>query len=104
MSVVVDIAGTQFNVDKSSVLNVPLLKGEPGDIVEFDKILLSESNGNVVVGAPLLSGLVKAKILEHGKDEKIWVFHKKRRKGHRKLNGHRQKYTQIEVTDIVVNN
>ncbi len=104
MSVVVDIAGTQFNVDRSTVLNVPLLQGEPGDTVEFNKILLSESDGNTVVGTPLLDGLVKAKIIEHGKDEKIWVFHKKRRKGHRKLNGHRQKYTQIEITDIVVNN
>lgn len=104
MSVVVDIAGTQFSVETKSVLNVPLLQGEPGDIVEFSKILLSESNGNTVIGAPLLDGLVKAKIIEHGKDDKIWVFHKKRRKGHRKLNGHRQKYTQIEITDIVVNN
>lgn len=104
MSVVVDIAGTQFSVDKSTVLNVPLLQGEPGDMVEFNKILLSESDGNTIVGTPLLDGLVKARIIDHGKDEKIWVFHKKRRKGHRKLNGHRQKYTQIEITDIVVNN
>ncbi len=104
MSVVVDIAGTQFSVDKNSVLNVPLIKGEPGDTLEFSNILLSESDGNVVVGTPNLNGSVKAKIIEHGKDDKIWVFHKKRRKGHRKLNGHRQKYTQIEITDIVVNN
>lgn len=104
MSVVVDIAGTQFSVDTNSVLNVPLLQGEPGDTVEFNKILLSETDGNTVIGTPLLDGLVKARIIEHGKDSKIWVFHKKRRKGHRKLNGHRQKYTQIEITDVVVNN
>lgn len=100
MSVVVEIAGTQFNVDKDTKINVPLLAGNPGDIVEFDKILLSNSDGNTVIGTPFLNGVVKAKIVEHGKDEKIWVFHKKRRKGHRKLNGHRQQYTQIEVTDI----
>ncbi len=104
MSAVVDIAGTQIKVEKSSILNVPLLAGNPGDTVEFDKILLTEDNGNTTIGAPYLSGKVTAKIIEHGKDDKILVFHKKRRKGFRKLNGHRQRYTQIEVTEISINN
>jgi large subunit ribosomal protein L21 len=104
MSVVVDFAGSQIKVDKNSIVNIPLQKGEPGDIIEFDKILLIDENDDVKVGNPYLNGSIKAKIIEHGRDEKILVFHKKRRKGYRKLNGHRQKYTQVEITEISVNN
>ena len=81
-------------------LNVPRLAGEPGDKVEFPNILLTDENGNVSVGSPYLSGTVSAKIIEHGRDEKVLVFHKKRRKGYRKLNGYRSKFTRIEITGI----
>lgn len=104
MNAVVEIAGQQFDVTANQKLFVPKLEGKPGDSVTFDNILLVEDGGNTNVGAPYLSGNVEAKIMEHVRDEKILIFHKKRRKGHRKLNGHRQHFTQIEITNININN
>ncbi len=104
MLAVVEIAGTQFEVEKDSIYNVPLLEGNPGDTVEFSNILLTENNGQTTIGTPYISGNVAAKIISHGKGDKVLVFHKKRRKGHRKLNGHRQHFTQIEITNINLNN
>lgn len=100
MNIVVEIAGGQMEVTKGDTYNVPLLNGNPGDEVTFDKILLTTEGDNITIGTPYLTGSVKATIVEHGRDKKILIFHKKRRKGHRKLNGHRQSYTQITITDI----
>ncbi len=100
MSVVVEISGTQYEVKNGDELNVPKLAGNPGDKLEFDKILLSGEGSDVKIGTPYVDGSVKAEIVEHGKDKKVLVFHKKRRKGYRKLNGHRQQYTQIRITDV----
>jgi large subunit ribosomal protein L21 len=100
MLAVVEIAGQQFEVQNEGVVNVPLLQGEPGDVVEFKNILLTKDEDSIDVGSPYLKGTVMAKILSHGKDPTVLVFHKRRRKGTRKLNGHRQKYTQIVVTGI----
>lgn len=100
MTAVVEIAGVQFTVHHNDMLNVPLLSGEPGDKVNFDNILLIEEDGTTQVGTPYIKGSVEATILEHGKGDKVLVFHKHRRKGYRKLNGHRAKYTQIEINNI----
>ncbi|MCX6153930.1 MAG: 50S ribosomal protein L21 [Candidatus Kapabacteria bacterium] len=100
MFAVVEIAGMQFEVEPKEVLNVPRLAGEPGDGVSFNNILLVDDNGILKTGTPYIEGSISAKILEHGKDETVLVFHKKRRKGHRKLNGHRQKYTRIEIGEF----
>ncbi|MBQ6268546.1 MAG: 50S ribosomal protein L21 [Bacteroidetes bacterium] len=101
MLALVEIAGQQIEVEKNTVLNVPHLNGEPGSEVKFENnILLTEDGGNINVGNPIISGSVTAKILEHGKDEKVLVFHKKRRKGYRKLNGYRSQFTRIEITGI----
>jgi large subunit ribosomal protein L21 len=102
MFAVVEIAGIQFEVEQNKVVKVPLLKGNPGDVVEFTNILLSSADGTQTIGTPYIEGTVAAKILEHGQGEKVLVFHKKRRKGHRKLNGHRQDFTNIEVTEITL--
>lgn len=104
MLAVVEIAGQQLEVEKNSKYIVPLLQGEPGDMVEFDRILTTTDDNGTQVGTPVLDGKVQAKIVEHGKGDKILVFHKKRRKGYRKLNGHKTKFTEIEITDINVNN
>lgn len=104
MLAVVEIAGTQFEVEKNSTYNVPLLEGNPGDTVEFSNILFCENDGSATIGTPYLNGNVTAKIIEHGKGDKILVFHKKRRKGYRKLNGHRTHFTQIEIINISINN
>jgi len=100
MHAVVEIAGVQFEVTKSQMLNVPLLEANIGENITFNNILLTKDGNDVQVGTPYLSGSVTAQVIEHGKDKTVLVFHKKRRKGYRKLNGHRQKYTQIEITDI----
>ena len=100
MYAVVEIGGIQIEAQKNATIRVPLLKGNPGDSVEFSNILIGGEEGKEQVGTPYIEGSVSAKILSHGKDEKILVFHKKRRKGHRKLNGHRQHFTNIEITDI----
>lgn len=100
MLALVDIAGVQFEVQPADIVKVPKLHGEIGDAVQFTEILLCKDENNTVVGTPKIAGTVSAKILEHGKDAKVIVFKKKRRKGYRKLNGHRQQFTKIEITDI----
>ena len=100
MYAVVEISGTQFEIEPDMKLRVPLLNGNPGDEVEFGNILLAKDGGETMVGTPYIDGNVKAKILDHGKDKKVIVFKKKRRKGYRVLKGHRQNFTTIEITDI----
>lgn len=100
MYVVVEIAGSQFEVEQNDIIKVPLLNGEPGDSLEFGNILMTGDDNGQDVGSPYIEGSVAAKIIEHGKDDKVLIFHKKRRKGYRKLNGHRQRYTKIEITDV----
>jgi large subunit ribosomal protein L21 len=100
MNAIVEIAGQQFNVAPQIKLNVPRLNGNPGDKLTFDKILLFNDDNKTNVGIPNVSGSVKATIIEHGKSKKILVFHKKRRKGYRKLNGHRSVFTRIQIDSI----
>ncbi len=101
MYAVVEIAGKQFKVAPSEKLKVPRLKAEVGQEVKFDKVLLVSDNGSVKVGNPTVEGMkVEAKVLNHGKDEKVIVFKKKRRKGYRVKRGHRQGYTEIEITSV----
>jgi large subunit ribosomal protein L21 len=91
MYAVVEIAGQQFAVAPKQTLTVPLLDKSVGETVEFSNILLASDGGKVSV---------KATVDAHGKGEKVLVFHKKRRKGYQKLNGHRQQYTTITINDI----
>ncbi|MBN1448808.1 MAG: 50S ribosomal protein L21 [Bacteroidetes bacterium] len=101
MYAIVNISGKQFKVTESQQLYVPLLESEIGSTVEFDEVMLYSDDAGVVVGTPSIdSATVTAKVLEHMKDDKVLVFKKKRRKGYRKLNGHRQQYTRIEIDSI----
>lgn len=101
MYAILDIAGQQFKVQKDQYLYVNKLTGDAGAALNFDKILLIGDGANVTVGAPLVSGAsVSARIVEHVKGDKIIVFKKKRRKGYKKSNGHRQQYTKILVEGI----
>ena len=101
MYAIVNISGKQFKVTESQQLYVPLLETEVGSTVEFDDVMLYSDDSGVVVGTPSIdSATVTAKVLEHMKDEKVLVFKKKRRKGYRKLNGHRQQFTRIEIDSI----
>ena len=102
MYVIVEIAGQQFKAEKGRKLYVHRLAGEENSSMSFDKVLLVDNDGQVKVGAPVVEGAsVKAKILKHLKDDKVIVFKKRRRKGYRVKNGHRQCLTQILVEDII---
>ena len=76
---------------------------ENGSTVEFEKVLLVDKDGNVTVGAPTVEGakVVCQVVSNLVKGDKVLVFHKKRRKGHRKLNGHRQQFTELTITEVV---
>ena len=96
MYAIVEIAGKQFRVEKDAKLYVPRLKDEVGADITFDRVLLTSGDGGVSVGAPTVEGAsVAATVLAHVKGDKIIVFKKKRRKGYKVKNGHRQPYTQI---------
>jgi len=101
MYAIVEIAGQQFKVEKDQQLFVHRLEGDEGTKVSFDNVLLIDNKGKVNVGAPVITGAnVSAKILEHLKDDKVIVFKKKRRKGYKVKNGHRQYLTKIQIESI----
>jgi len=101
MFAVVQIAGQQFKVEKDQTLYVHRLQQEEGASIELDEVLLVNNNGNVKIGTPTVAGAkVTAKVINHLKGDKVLVFKKKRRKGYRKLNGHRQYLTKIVINAI----
>ncbi|MEN9322598.1 MAG: hypothetical protein RL699_378 [Bacteroidota bacterium] len=101
MYAIVEIAGQQFKVSKDLKVYVHRLANEEGSKVSFDKVLLLDDNGNITLGAPAIEGAsVEAKVLQHLKGDKVIVFKKKRRKGFKKRNGHRQYLTQIVIEGI----
>lgn len=101
MYAIVDIAGKQFKVTKDQSIFIPKQEGESGASVTFDQVLLVDNDGKVSVGTPQVKGAkVSGKILEHVKGDKVLVFKKKRRKGYKKLNGHRQDFTRIQIENI----
>jgi large subunit ribosomal protein L21 len=101
MYAVVDIAGKQFKVAPNDTLHVPTLRADKGATVAFDKVLLLGGDKEVTVGNPIVAGAsVQATVLDHVKDDKVIVFKKKKRKGYRVKRGHRQAYTQVQITKI----
>jgi large subunit ribosomal protein L21 len=101
MYAIVEMAGQQFKVAKDQKVFVHRLQGNEGDQVTFDKVLLID-DATITIGAPAIDGAaVVAKILGHQKGDKVIIFKKKRRKGYRKKNGHRQSFTQILIESIV---
>ena len=91
-----------MKVEKYQTLFVHRINAENGSQVEFDKVLLVDKNGAVTVGAPTVEGAkVVLEIVSQAKGDKVLVFHKKRRKGHRKLNGHRQQFSEVVVKEII---
>ena len=102
MYAIVEIAGHQFKVEKDQKVFVNRLQTEEGKKVTFDNVLLLADGSNVTVGAPAIDGAqVGAKVLKHLKGDKVIVFKKKRRKGYRVKNGHRQSLTEIQIESIV---
>jgi len=101
MYAIVDIAGQQFKVAKDQKVYVHRLDAKTGTKVSFDQVLLLDDGGNVTIGAPAIANAsVEAKVVKHLKDDKVIVFKKKRRKGYRVKNGHRQSLTEIVIESI----
>ena len=101
MYAVVEIQGSQFKVEKDQKLFVNRIDAKEGSKISFDNVLLLDDGKKVQVGKPNLSGTsVEAKIIAHKKDDKVIVFKKKRRKGYKVKNGHRQPITEIIIQGI----
>lgn len=102
MYAIVEIAGKQFKVTQDQQLYTPQLNLEAGSAIIFDKVLLIEDSGNLAIGAPTVTGAkVMGKVLDHVRGDKIIVFKKKRRKGYKKTQGHRQDYTKVLIEQII---
>jgi large subunit ribosomal protein L21 len=95
--------GKQFRAEKGKTIRLPLMDAEPGAKVVFDEVLLSSDGTTIRAGAPLVSGAsVQAEVVGDGKEKKIYVFKFKRRKNYRRKTGHRQKFTEVRITDVTV--
>jgi len=102
MYAIVEIGAQQYKVEEGNKIYVHKLSKEEGSKVEFDRVLLVDNDGKVQVGTPVVAGAkIEATVLEEVKGDKVIVFKKKRRKGYKKKNGHRQQYTRIEIKKIV---
>jgi large subunit ribosomal protein L21 len=101
MYAIVEIAGQQFKVEQGKKIFVHRLEVEEGTQIEFDKVLLMEDDGKITIGEPTIKDvIVEGKILDHMRGDKVIVFKKKRKKGYRIKNGHRQNFTQVEIISI----
>jgi large subunit ribosomal protein L21 len=95
--------GKQFRAEKGQVLRLPRMQEAPGTTVTFDEVLLTSDGESVRTGAPTVKGArVVAEVLGEAKGEKLYIFKFKRRKGYRRKTGHRQKFTDVRVTDLTV--
>jgi large subunit ribosomal protein L21 len=103
MFAIVEIAGQQFKVAKDQKVFVHRLDAKTGDKVSFDQVFMMADGDKVTVGAPAVANAsVEAKVVRHLKDDKVIVFKKKRRKGYRVKNGHRQSLTEIVIESVGV--
>lgn len=101
MYAIVNILGKQFKAEEGKKASVPKIKGEIGDKITFDKILLIQDGDSTLVGNPILSGAsISAHLVEHKRSKKVLVYKKKRRKGYQRKNGHRQWYSEIKFVKI----
>jgi large subunit ribosomal protein L21 len=94
-------AGKQFRAEKGKTLRLPLMSAEAGSKITFDEVLLSSDGETIKAGAPLVKGAqVLAEVVGQGQEPKIYVFKFKRRKNYRRKTGHRQKFTEVRITDV----
>lgn len=95
--------GGQFKAEMGITLRLPLMHKEPGTKVIFDQVLLTHDGTTIKAGAPTVSGAaVHAEVVGDTKGEKLFIFKFKRRKNYRRKTGHRQKYTEVRITDLQV--
>ncbi len=101
MFAIVNIAGKQYRVAEGDQIKVALLEAEAGKKVKFEDVLLADDGKKVQVGKPTIKGMsVSGTVLDHGRDRKVIVFKKKRRKGYRRKNGHRQDFSLVQIDKI----
>ncbi|MDQ3555923.1 MAG: 50S ribosomal protein L21 [Gemmatimonadota bacterium] len=101
MYAIIRTGGKQFRAEPGRTLRIPSVDIEPGETLTFDEVLLGSSGDDVKLGLPLVSGAaVTAKVVRHGKGEKIIIFKHKRRKNYRRKQGHRQKFTEVQIDEI----
>ena len=101
MNVLVEILGKQFKVDKGDKIKVPYINKKVGEKLTFDKVMYIEDGDKKEIGNPYIKGKnIEAKIVQHGSFDKVIVFKMKRRKGYQKRNGHKQKFSLIEISKI----
>lgn len=101
MYAIIRTGGKQFRAEPGQTIRIPSLGAEVGDKVTFDDVLVARTDDEVRVGSPVVAGArVEGEVLAHGKDAKIIVFKRKRRKNYRRKQGHRQKYTEVQISDI----
>ena len=95
--------GKQFRAVPGKKIRIPSLDAAPGDTVTFDEVLLASDGKSVSVGQPLVDGAsVTAEVIQHGRDKKLVIFKRKRRKGYRRKAGHRQGFTEVRVDQIAI--
>ena len=101
MFAIINISGRQYKVEEKQTITLNRLDTEEGKKVSFKEVLLIDDKGKVNMGAPTIKGAeVTAKVISHDRADKVLVFKKKRRKGYRTLNGHRQDITQVQIEKI----
>jgi large subunit ribosomal protein L21 len=101
MYAIVEIAGQQFKVEEGKKIFVHRLEIEEGKNLEFDQVLLIDNEGTITIGEPLIKdAVIEGTVLDHVRGDKVIVFKKKRKKGYRVKNGHRQNFTQVEILTI----
>ena len=101
MFAVIETGGKQYRVAQNDIVTVERLNGEPGETVEFDRVLMMGSGDDVSVGAPTVDGaVVTAEVVDQSRTRKVLIFKKKRRKHHRRSGSHRQEQTVLRITEI----
>jgi len=101
MYAIVNISGKQFKATEGARVRVPLQTGDAGAKVTFDNVLLVHDGSSTQIGTPTVKGAtVTATVVDHGRDQKILIYKKKRRKGYQRKNGHRQWFTEVEIQKI----
>jgi len=98
---IIEQGGIQFKVTAGATIRVPLMSAEKGSDVTLDRVLLTADGDKVTVGTPTVKGAsVTATVVDHGKADKVLIVKMKRRKDYRRVNGHRQKYTKLQIVSI----
>ncbi|HEX2957192.1 MAG TPA: 50S ribosomal protein L21 [Chitinispirillaceae bacterium] len=98
---IIEQGGAQFKVTQGDTISVPLIDVEAGTEITIDRVLLTGEGEAIKVGTPLVQGAsVTAKVLEHAQAKKVMIVKRKRRKDYRRVNGHRQQYTKLQIVSI----